>query len=699
MSKSSLCGVVGAVLLAHDPVEFAAWPAVVAQKAPAAIPLKTMLLLSKEKDRVLLTLPADKRADLKAVSTVVGLKPGALRVAPPEECQAVLSVPATSLSVLAATELAGIEDRVKCCLDASVATSTGEFACMNPKGPGSIVFSAPALLEALKVPFPSGIKTIDFAAAGEQAPPPPKVEKAEKPPAETHVNPEGTRLGLEVTKEGNFTEWYSQVITKSEMIEYYDVSGCYILRPWSYDIWEHIKAWFDRRIRALGVENCYFPMFISKSVLEREKDHIEGFAPEVAWVTKSGDSDLAEPIAIRPTSETVMYPSYAKWIRSHRDLPLRLNQWCNVVRWEFSHPTPFIRTREFLWQEGHTVWETLEQAGVEVRQILDLYKGVYEDLLAIPVTQGKKTEKEKFAGGLYTTTVEAFVPTTGRGCQGATSHCLGQNFAKMFGIEFEDDKKSKQLAWQNSWGLTTRSIGLMVMVHGDDKGLVLPPRVASVQLVIVPCGITAASSEDDKRKLLAAATELALLLADNNIRAHADLRMHQSPGWRYNYWELKGVPLRIELGPKELSSDRYAVARRDTGVKSTVSKANVVKDVRDLLDTVHNDMFQRAKATRSERIVKVTEWSQFVSTLNRKCCLLSPWCGATPCEDEIKKVSGDESKVLAGTAGTEDAKAPSMGAKSLCIPFEQPEGIAGLKCIAPSCSKRAEMFVLFGRSY
>ena len=256
---------------------------------------------------------------------------------------------------------------------------------------------------------------------------------------------------------------------------------CYILRPHAYAIWDQIKDFFDAEIKKLGVENAYFPCFVSEKVLNAEKDHIEGFAPEVAWVTRSGNSELEEPIAVRPTSETVMYPIFAKWIKSHRDLPLKINQWCNVVRWEFKHPTPFIRSREFLWQEGHTAYATKGEADVEVRQVLDLYKAVYEDLLCVPVVQGVKSEKEKFAGGLYTTTVEAFVPGTGRGIQGGTSHCLGQNFAKMFDIVFEGEGGAKKMVWQNSWGLTTRTIGVMIMVHADDKGLVLPPRVAPVQ--------------------------------------------------------------------------------------------------------------------------------------------------------------------------------------------------------------------------
>jgi prolyl-tRNA synthetase len=294
------------------------------------------------------------------------------------------------------------------------------------------------------------------------------------------------QLGIEFKKEANFSKWYSQVITKSEMIEYYDVGGCYILRPNAYFIWEQIMGYFDSRIKTLGVKNCYFPMFVNEKTLMKEKDHLEGFSPEVAWVTKSGQSELENPIAIRPTSETIMYPSFAKWIKSHRDLPLLLNQWTNVVRWEFKHPTPFIRTREFLWQEGHTAHATLDDADTFVHKILDGYADVYEHVLACPVVKGRKSEDEKFAGAKHTTTVELYVPVSGRGIQGATSHNLGQNFSKMFEIQFEDRDAQKQLAWQTSWGLSTRSIGAMIMIHSDNKGMVLPPRVAQTQVVIIP---------------------------------------------------------------------------------------------------------------------------------------------------------------------------------------------------------------------
>ena len=326
----------------------------------------------------------------------------------------------------------------------------------------------------------------------------------------------------------------------------------HFLRPWSFQIWKCIQDFFGNAINDLGVEDAYFPLFVSQAALSREKDHIEGFAPEVAWVTRSGQSELAEPIAVRPTSETIMYPAYAKWIQSHRDMPLKLNQWCNVVRWEFKHPQPFLRTREFLWQEGHTAFATKAEADKEVLQILDLYSQVFEGLLAVPVIKGKKTEKEKFAGGLYTTTLEAFIPTVGRGIQSCTSHCLGQNFSKMFKIQFEDENKEKQFAWQNSWGLTTRSIGIMVMIHGDDKGLVLPPEVAGIQVVIVPCGITAKTTSEEESSLHAAIQSVEAQLKQSGIKCRADLRDNYSPGWKFIHWELKGVPIRLEMGPRDI---------------------------------------------------------------------------------------------------------------------------------------------------
>ncbi|XP_025922352.1 bifunctional glutamate/proline--tRNA ligase isoform X2 [Apteryx rowi] len=501
-----------------------------------------------------------------------------------------------------------------------------------------------------------------------------------------------TRLGLEAKKEENLADWFSQVITKSELIEYYDVSGCYVLRPWAYSIWEAIKNFFDAEIKKLGVENCYFPMFVSQAALEKEKTHIADFAPEVAWVTRSGKTELAEPIAVRPTSETVMYPAYAKWVQSHRDLPIKLNQWCNVVRWEFKHPQPFLRTREFLWQEGHTAFATYEEAAEEVMQILDLYAQVYEELLAIPVVKGRKTEKEKFAGGDYTTTVEAFISASGRAIQGATSHHLGQNFSKMFEIVFEDPKKpgEKQFAYQNSWGLTTRTIGVMTMIHGDNMGLVLPPRVACVQVVIIPCGITNSLSEEDREALLKKCNEYRNRLLSVNIRVRADLRDNYSPGWKFNHWELKGVPVRVEVGPRDMKNQQFVAVRRDTGQKLTFSEHEAEEKLEQILEEIHANLYNRASEDLKSHMVVANTMEDFQKELDSGKIVQIPFCGEIECEDWIKKTTARDQDLEPG--------APSMGAKSLCIPFQPLRELqCGAKCV---CSKNpAKFYTLFGRSY
>uniref|UniRef100_A0A336L852 Bifunctional glutamate/proline--tRNA ligase n=1 Tax=Culicoides sonorensis TaxID=179676 RepID=A0A336L852_CULSO len=542
----------------------------------------------------------------------------------------------------------------------------------------------------------------DFPVAGRQQetkkeskPQKPKQEpkKQEAKEKDDAGHKKQTRLGLEAKKEENLPEWYSQVITKGEMIEYYDVSGCYILRHWSFAVWKFIKTWFDAEITKRGVKEAYFPLFVSKAALEREKDHIADFAPEVAWVTKSGDSDLAEPIAVRPTSETVMYPAYAKWIQSYRDLPIRLNQWNNVVRWEFKNPTPFLRTREFLWQEGHTAFATAKEAQDEVLEILDLYRQVYEDLLAIPVVKGRKTEKEKFAGGDYTTTVEAFISASGRGIQGATSHFLGQNFSKMFEIVFNrPDNQEVEYVYQNSWGITTRTIGVMIMVHADNKGLVLPPRVALIQTIIVPCGITANTTDEDKNKLLESCAALEKTLVGAGVRCEGDYRENYSPAWRYNHWELKGVPIRIELGPKDMQQNQFIAVRRDTGEKIAIKRDEATKKIPELLETIHKNLFDRANKDLQDHLKITKSWDEFTKFLDEKNLIMSPFCGEIPCEEVIKAESAREENAEPG--------APAMGAKSLCIPFKQPTELKPSdKCIHPSCTKKPKFYCLFGRSY
>lgn len=486
-----------------------------------------------------------------------------------------------------------------------------------------------------------------------------------------------TGLGLSAKKDDNFGEWYSEVVVSGELIEYYDISGCYILRPWTMSIWEVMQAFFDAEIKEMKIKNCYFPLFVSPGVLQKEKDHIEGFAPEVAWVTKSGQSDLEVPIAIRPTSETVMYPYYSKWIRGHRDLPLKLNQWCNVVRWEFSNPTPFIRSREFLWQEGHTAFATKEEADKEVLEILELYNRIYEEYLAVPVIKGKKSEHEKFAGGLYTTSVEAFIPNTGRGIQGATSHCLGQNFAKMFEINFENDKGEKAMVWQNSWAYSTRTIGVMVMVHGDDKGLVLPPKVAAVQVIVIPVPY----KDADTKGIFDACDATVETLTKAGFRAEADFRDNYSPGWKYSHWEMKGVPLRIEIGPKDLANEQVRAVRRDNSAKIDIPMASLVEQVKDMLASIQQSLFDAAKQKRDACIQVVKTWDEFVEALSQKKMIFAPWCD----EEEVER------DVKARTKGEIGA------AKTLCSPFEQPALEEGTLCFASG--KPAKKWTYWGRSY
>lgn len=504
-------------------------------------------------------------------------------------------------------------------------------------------------------------------------------------------------IGITVDKAKDFSSWYSQIVTKGEMLDYYDVSGCYILRPNSYSVWETIQEWFNLRIKKMGVQNSYFPMFVSSRVLEKEKDHIEGFAPEVAWVTRAGNSELDEHIAIRPTSETVMYPYYAKWIRSHRDLPLKLNQWNSVVRWEFKHPQPFLRTREFLWQEGHTAHLTKESAAEEVEQILDLYAGIYEELLAVPVVKGRKTENEKFAGGDYTTTCEGFIAETGRGIQGATSHHLGTNFSKMFNISVENPEgadKPRVHAFQNSWGLSTRVIGVMVMTHSDNKGLVLPPRVAQTQVVVIPVGLTAKTTDEQRKAINDGAANIENVLKQTDVRVTGDYRDNYSPGWKFSNWELKGTPLRLEFGPKDLASEQVTAVRRDNSQKYSVKLNELEKRIPEILQEMQVGLLEKARKDFDEHRVMVHDWKDFVPTLNAKNVIVSPWCGDGDCEDDIKdssakKDDGEEEEV--------DEKSPSMGAKSLCIPFDQPELKSGQKCV--KCDRPAVTYCMFGRSY
>lgn len=597
-----------------------------------------------------------------------------------------------------------LEGKVKVLVDSAIAAADDD-AVLELSTATSKASVAAKTITAFLASTGIEIITVDFSAEPEKKAAPDAAAAAKKEAAKEAAKKEkeaakledAKLIGITVDKAKDFSTWYSQVVVKSEMLDYYDVSGCYILRPNSYFVWEEIQDWFNKHIKKMGVKNSYFPMFVSARVLEKEKDHVEGFAPEVAWVTRAGSSELDEHIAIRPTSETVMYPYYAKWIRSHRDLPLRLNQWNSVVRWEFKHPQPFLRTREFLWQEGHTAHLTREGAGEEVEQILELYRGIYEQLLAVPVIKGRKTANEKFAGADYTTTVEGFIAATGRGIQGATSHHLGTNFSKMFNISVENPDgpdKPRVNAFQNSWGLSTRVIGVMVMTHSDNKGLVLPPRVAQTQVVVVPVGLTAKSSADQRLAVNGGAAKVEAALEEVGVRVTGDYRDNYSAGWKFADWELKGVPLRIEFGPKDLADGLVVAVRRDNGAKFTVKLEEVSTRIPEILEEMQKGLLEKARADFDQHRVVVEDWKDFVPTLNAKNVILAPWCGVPECEDEIKDASA---KKDTGEDEEFDERAPSMGAKSLCIPNDQPALKEGQKCVR--CDKNAVTYCMFGRSY
>lgn len=473
--------------------------------------------------------------------------------------------------------------------------------------------------------------------------------------------------GITVRKSENISEWYTQVIQKAELLEYTDVSGCMIYRPRCYEIWEKIQAFFDAEIKKLGVKNSYFPLFIPEKLLTKEAEHVEGFAPEVAWVTHGGKSELKERLAIRPTSETVMYEAFSKWIQSHRDLPLKLNQWVNVVRWEFKHSTPLLRGREFLWQEGHTAFADKDAAEKEVLDILELYRRVFEEFLAVPVVKGKKTDDEKFAGADYSTSVETLTPS-GKAVQAATSHHLGQRFAKSFNIEFLDEDGKKAFAYQNSWGLSTRSIGAMILYHGDDKGLVIPPKVAPLHVVVVPIIF-----DDSKEQVLGKAMELADAIRRQGVSVRVDGREGYTAGWKFNEWELKGVCLRVEVGPKDVAKEQAVVVRRDTGKKEFVAFAELPKGIPAMLEQMQEDMFAKAKEFLDANTVHVDSWGEFKAAIEESKMVYAPFV----CTEEAAEAVKEET-----------------GAKCLTLPFDKKvEG----KCV--KTGQPAKAVGVFAKSY
>ena len=461
----------------------------------------------------------------------------------------------------------------------------------------------------------------------------------------------------------DFAQWYTDVVKKAELCDYASVKGCMVIKPAGYAIWENIQHELDRRFKETGVQNVYMPLFIPESLLEKEKDHVEGFAPEVAWVTHGGLEPLQERLCVRPTSETLFCDFYAKDIHSYRDLPKVYNQWCSVVRWEKT-TRPFLRSREFLWQEGHTAHATAEEAEARTIQMLNLYADFCEQVLAIPVIRGQKTDKEKFAGAEATYTIESLMHD-GKALQSGTSHNFGDGFAKAFGIQYAAKDNTLQYVHQTSWGMTTRMIGAIIMVHGDNNGLVLPPRIAPTQVVIVPI-------QQQKEGVLDKAFALKDVLS--NFRVKVD-DSDKSPGWKFSESEMRGIPVRVEIGPRDIENNEAVLVRRDTHEKITVSLDEIEAKVSELLDTIQSDMLERARAHRDSHTYVATTYDEFVKTINEKPGFVKAmWFGDQACEDKFKE----------DTAAT-----------SRCMPFAQ-ENLSD-KCVC--CGKPAKKMVYWGRAY
>ncbi|WP_313187680.1 proline--tRNA ligase [Lacrimispora sp.] len=463
--------------------------------------------------------------------------------------------------------------------------------------------------------------------------------------------------------EVDFAQWYTDVVKKAELIDYSSVKGCMAIKPAGYAIWENIQSELDRRFKEVGVENVYMPMFIPESLLQKEKDHVEGFAPEVAWVTHGGLEPLQERLCVRPTSETLFCDFYSREIQSYRDLPKLYNQWCSVVRWEKT-TRPFLRSREFLWQEGHTAHATAQEAEERTEQMLHLYADFCEEVLAMPVIRGQKTDKEKFAGAESTYTIEALMHD-GKALQSGTSHNFGSGFAKAFDIQYSDKENKLQYVHQTSWGMTTRMIGAIIMVHGDDSGLVLPPRIAPIQVIIVPV-------QQQKEGVLDKAYELKEVLSNYKVKVDDS---DKSPGWKFSESEMRGIPVRVEIGPRDISENQAVLVRRDTHEKITVSLDEINNKVGELLDTIQKDMLERARIHRDVHTYEATDMDTFVKTVEEKPGFVKAmWCGSQECEDKIKEITG---------------------ATSRCMPFKQ-ETLADT-CVC--CGKPAGKMVYWGRAY
>ncbi|MBL7156336.1 MAG: proline--tRNA ligase [Candidatus Pacebacteria bacterium] len=453
-------------------------------------------------------------------------------------------------------------------------------------------------------------------------------------------------------KSENFSEWYTDVILKSKLADYAPVKGCMVIRPYGYALWENIQKDLDIMIKQAGVKNAYFPLFIPYSFLEKEKKHVKGFSPQLAVVTHGGGKKLAEPLVVRPTSETVMYSMFAKWIKSWRDLPLLINQWCNIVRWE-KRTYLFLRTMEFLWQEGHTAHATQTEAKKEVLRALKMYQDFVEKFLAIPVMVGKKSESEKFPGGDATYAFEPLMPD-GKALQGGTSHELGQNFSKVFDVKFQNKKGKPEYVWQTSWGFTTRIIGALVMIHGDDSGLIMPPKIAPIQVVIIPI---LDKKKGNNKKILVFAEKIKKELVNSGIRTELDARKQHSPGWKFNEWEIKGVPLRIEVGKQEVAKNQLTIARRDTGKKIQVKSQRSKIRIKDLLDEIQNNLYKKAEKSLKENTRKIENYQEFKEIMKtKKGFIWAFWCEDPKCEQKIKTETKATTRLLPLNAKQESGK-------------------------------------------
>lgn len=473
-------------------------------------------------------------------------------------------------------------------------------------------------------------------------------------------------IGISIKKEENMSDWYEQVCLKSELVEFSTVKGCMVIRPRGYAIWQKIQEYFEKNInQKLGVKDAYFPMFIPESFFKKEAEHAKGFSPEVAFIDKELTGD-GERLAIRPTSETIMYDSYSRWIRSYKDLPLKINQWCNIVRWETKATRLFLRSREFLWQEGHNVYETKKECEKETRDIIKKYAKLTEDLLAIPVLVGKKSNNEKFAGAIHTYTIEGFMPD-GKALQCGTSHNLGDNFSKAFNISFLGRDEKEHFPYQNSWGISTRLIGGVVMTHSDDKGLVLPPKVADNKVVIIPLFF-----KGKEKEVLDVAKKIEKKLKKFN--PILDLREDYSPGYKYSLYELYGIPLRIEIGPKEVEKSEALIKTRIENEKIIIKINDLKKEIPKILNDMQNKLLSNAKKRIESQTIEVNNFEEFKKAINEKKLIKMNWCGRNECEEEIKK---------------------ETGASTRCSPLkkENPRG----NC--PHCNKNAKMVMYFSKSY